>query len=93
MAFFSTLFLFITIIRADALLPLNKMWLRFGLLLGLIVSPIVLGVIFFGMFTPITVLMRMSGRDELRLKKRVTLTYWVTEESGERSPESFNNQF
>ena len=68
MAFFSVVFLFVTLVKADVLLPLNKLWMRFGLLLGMIVSPIVLGVIFFGMFTPIAVLMRISRRDELRLK-------------------------
>ena len=61
-------FLLVTLIKSDALLPLNKLWMRFGLLLGMIVSPIVLGVIFFGLFTPIAMLMRRSGRDELRLK-------------------------
>ena len=63
MAFFSTVFLFVAIVKADVLLPLNKLWFRFGLLLSMIVSPIVLGVIFFGMSTPIAVLMRMNGRD------------------------------
>ena len=64
----SMIFLLVTLIKSDALLPLNKLWMRFGLLLGMIVSPIVLGVIFFGLFTPIAMLMRLSGRDELRLK-------------------------
>ena len=45
-------FLLVTLIKSDALLPLNKLWMRFGLLLGMIVSPIVLGVIFFELFTP-----------------------------------------
>ena len=61
-------FLIITIINADVLLPLNKLWMRFGVLLGMIVSPIVLGVIFGILFTPIALIMRIFGRDELRLK-------------------------
>ena len=59
------IFLIVTLVKSDALLPLNKLWMRLGLLLSMIVSPIVLGVIFFGLFTPIAILMRLSGRDEL----------------------------
>ena len=84
--------LFVTIVKADVLLPLNKLWFRFGLLLSTIVSPIVLGVIFFGIFTPIAVLMRMSGRDELRLKFNNKASHWIS-----RSPpiqsDTFKHQF
>ena len=71
------IFLLITLINSHALLPLNKLWMRFGLLLGLIVSPIVLGIIFFGLFTPIAMLMRLSGRDELRLKLTKKASHWI----------------
>ena len=85
-------FLFVTLIKSDALLPLNKLWMRFGLLLGMIVSPIVLGVIFFGLFTPIALLMRLSGRDELRLKFNQKASHWISR--GEAiNPESFKSQF
>ena len=63
----SLVFLVITVVKADMLLELNKLWMRFGLLLGMIISPIVLGLIFFGIFTPIAFFMRLSSRDELRL--------------------------
>jgi hypothetical protein len=92
MAFFSAVFLFVTIVKADVLLPLNKLWMRFGLLLGMIVSPIVLGVIFFGMFTPIAVLMRMSGRDELRLKFNDKASHWISRSAPIQS-DSFKHQF
>jgi len=46
------IFLIVTLVKSDALLPLNQLWMRFGLLLGMVVSPIVLGFIFFGLFTP-----------------------------------------
>ena len=92
MAFFSVVFLFVTLVKADVLLPLNKLWMRFGLLLGMIVSPIVLGVIFFGMFTPIAVLMRMSGRDELRLKFNNKTSHWISRNAPIQS-DSFKNQF
>ena len=88
----SLIFLLITIIKSDALLPLNKLWMRFGLLLGIIVSPIVLGVIFFGLFTPIAMLMRLTGRDELRIKFTHKSSYWISRNEPIKS-ESFKHQF
>ena len=85
-------FLFVTLIKSDALLPLNMLWMRFGLLLGMIVSPIVLGVIFFGFFTPIAILMRLSGRDELRLKYDQKASHWISRGIPIKS-ESFKHQF
>ena len=92
MALASAVILIITIVKADALLPLNKLWMRFGLLLGMIVSPIVLGVIFFGLFTPIAFIMRLSGRDELRLKFNKKLSHWISRSEPIKS-DSFKNQF
>ena len=86
------IFLLITLIKSDALIPLNKLWMRFGLLLGMIVSPIVLGIIFFGLFTPIAMLMRLSGRDELRLKFSPEVSHWITRSEPIKS-ESFKHQF
>jgi len=87
-----TIFLLITLVKADFLLPLNKLWMRFGLLLGMIVSPIVLGVIFFGLFTPIALIMRLSGRDELRLEFKDKTSHWVLRDEPIQS-NSFKNQF
>ena len=70
------LFLLITLIKSDALLPLNKLWMRFALLLGMIISPIVLGIIFFGLVTPYALVMKIFGRDELRLKIKKNQTHW-----------------
>ena len=86
------LFLLVTLIKSDALLPLNKVWMCFGLLLGMIVSPIVIGVIFFGLFTPIAIVMRLSGRDELRLKFAQKASHWIPRGEPIKS-ESFKNQF
>tara|TARA_X000000950_G_C13477493_1_gene482368 strand:+ start:166 stop:564 length:399 start_codon:yes stop_codon:yes gene_type:complete len=66
----------ITFVNEHALLPLNKLWMKFGQLIGIIVSPIVLGIIFFGIFTPYSLLMRLFGRDELQLKLRKRKSYW-----------------
>ena len=85
-------FLLVTLIKSDALLPLNKLWMRFGLLIGMVVSPIVLGVIFFGLFTPIAMLMRLSGRDELRLKYSQKASHWISRGEQIKS-QSFKQQF
>ena len=88
----ASIFLLITLLNSEALLPLNKLWMRFGLLLGMIVSPIVLGTIFFGLFTPIAMLMRLSGRDELRLKFTRKASHWISRGEPIES-ESFKHQF
>lgn len=86
------IFLLVTLTKSDALLPLNKLWMRFGLLLGMIVSPIVLGIIFFGLFTPIAMLMRLSGRDELKVKFSQKPSHWISRNEPIKS-ESFKHQF
>ena len=88
----SLIFLVITLVKDELLLPLNKLWMRFGLLLGIIVSPIVLGVIFFGLFTPIATLMRLIRRDELKLKFSKKASHWISRSEPIKS-ESFKNQF
>ncbi len=82
----------ITIINADVLFPLNKLWIKFGILLGIIVNPIIMGIIFFGIFTPIAILMRLSGRDELRLRLKKKKTYWINRKTLNRF-DSFKKQF
>ena len=86
------IFLLITLIKSDALIPLNKLWMRFGILLGMIISPIVLGIIFFGLFTPIAMFMRLSGRDELRLKFTQKASHWISRSELIKS-KSFKHQF
>ena len=88
----ASIFLLVTLVKSVALLPLNKLWMRFGLLLGMIVSPIVLGIIFFGLFTPIAILLRLSGRDELRLKFTQKASHWISRSDPIKS-ESFKQQF
>ena len=57
-------FALIAFTKSEMLLPFNRLWMRFGLLIGMIVSPIVLGAIFFVIFTPLGFVMRLFGRDE-----------------------------
>ena len=64
----SFLFLFFGLLNSKILTPLNKLWFRFGLFLGKIISPIIMGVIFFLVVTPIGLLMRFFGKDVLNLK-------------------------
>ena len=86
-----TLF-FITLVKADLLLYPNKLWIQFGLLLGMIISPIVLGVLFFVLFTPTAIIMKLYGRDELRIKFKKNTSYWILRETQINS-DSFSNQF
>ena len=86
------IFLLVTLIKSDVLLPLNTLWMRLGLLLGMIITPVVLGVIFFGLFTPIAIFMRLRGRDELRLKDVRRVSHWIWRTEPIKS-ESFKYQF
>ncbi len=90
--FIGLAFFTVAIIKADALLPLNKLWMKFGVLLGIIISPIVLGIIFFGLFTPIAFFMLLTGRDELRLKFAKKASYWNSRIDTIKS-DSFKKQF
>ena len=88
----SFIFFIVTILKAEVLLPLNKLWMSLGFLLGMIVSPIVMGLIFFGIFTPIAILMRLFGRDELRLRFKKQSSHWVSRDNDPQS-ENFKHQF
>ena len=77
----------------DRLAPLNRAWFALGVILGKVISPIVLGVLFFLLVTPIALVTRAFGRDELRLKKRQTNSYWLDRASDRSLAESFKNQF
>ena len=73
----SLLFLILGIINSKILTPLNKVWFKFGIFLGKIISPIVMGLIFFLVVTPIAFLMRMLEKDLLNLKFSKNNSYWV----------------
>ena len=61
----------------------------FGLLLGKLISPIVMGIIFFGLFTPTSLIMKMLKRDELRLKFEKKKTYWISRNFQDIAPDTF----
>jgi hypothetical protein len=72
----SLVFLIITIIRPNLFTFLNKLWIQFGILLGKIISPIVMGLVFFFVVTPIGILVRILRKDVMGLK-RGTSSYWI----------------
>ena len=86
----ATIFLILGLINSRALTPLNKLWFKFGLLLGRIVSPIIMGLIFFLVVTPIAFMMRIIGKDLLNLKFNKDKSYWI-EKTGPKS--KMKNQF
>jgi hypothetical protein len=75
------------------LTPLNKIWFALGLLMGKVVSPIVLGILFFIVITPVAIGMRLFGRDALLMKKRSVSSYWINRDPPGPKPESFKDQF
>lgn len=87
------IFFIISLTRANILNPLNLAWMRFGYILGLIISPIILGIIFYGIFTPLAFFFRIIQRDELELKLKNKSTYWKIKKENFQSPSFFKNQF
>ena len=84
------IFLILGIINSKVLTPFNILWMKFGLLLGKIVSPIIMGFVFFGVVTPISILMKLFGKDSLNLKRNKKQTYWLKKEE---IKSSMKNQF
>ena len=75
----SLVFLFITLIRPNLFTFINKLWIQFGIILGKIISPIVMGLVFFFVVTPIGILLRILKKDLMCLKTG-TSSYWINRE-------------
>ena len=88
--FISLIFLFLGLIKSKILSPLNKIWFKFGIFLGKVISPLIMGLIFFSVVTPIGLIMRMLGKDLINLKYNKNKSYWI-EKSGPKS--NMKNQF
>ena len=73
----SIIFLFLGLINSKFLTPFNKLWFKFGLLLGRIVSPVIIGIIFFFVVTPTAFIMRIIRKDLLNLKFNKSSSYWI----------------
>ena len=86
----SFVFLVLGLINSKILTPLNRLWFKFGLLLGRFISPLIMGIIFFVVVTPIGIIMRLLKKDLLNLKYNKKETYWI-DKSGPKS--KMKNQF
>ena len=86
----SLIFLVLGLLNSKILTPLNKLWFKFGILLGKIVSPLIMGIIFFLVVTPIGFIMRLLGKDVLNLKYNKNKSYWIEKND---SKSKMKNQF
>ena len=73
----SLIFLFLGIKNSNILTPLNRVWLKFGEILGTIIAPIVMALIYFAILTPISLVIRVTGKDLIGLKFSKKSTYWI----------------
>lgn len=90
----AALFLAAGLFRPPLLHPLNLIWLRFGLLLHRVVNPIVMALLFYGTVLPTGLVMRMMGKDLLRLKRQPDAdSYWIVRQPPGPSPETMRDQF
>ena len=83
-------FLALGLLNSRILYPLNKLWFNFGIFLGKLISPLIMGLIFFLVVTPIGLIMRLLGKDVLNLKYNKNKSYWI-EKTGPKS--KMKNQF
>ncbi len=86
----SGIFLILGIFNSKLLLPLNKIWFKFGIFLGNFIAPIVMGIVYFMVVTPTGLIMKMLGKDLLNLKKNNKSSYWIEKDN---SNNNLKNQF
>ena len=77
----SIVFLILGILNSKILTPLNKIWFKIGILLGNVISPIVMSIIFFLVVTPTSFIMKILGKDLLNLKKNTKNSYWIKKQN------------
>ncbi len=83
------IFLILGLINSSLLTPLNLLWLKFGMLLGKVVSPIIMGLVFFGVVTPTGLIMKLFNKDLLKLKRKDNKSYWIER----KNKSEMKNQF
>lgn len=87
-------FALVALVKPALLTGLNRLWMKLGILLGKVVSPIALGILFYVVITPIGMVIRLTGKDPLRLKFEPDAdSYWIPREPPGPPPGSMNNQF
>ena len=86
----SIIFLILGLMNSKILTPLNKIWVKFGELLGRIIAPLVMALVYFFILTPISLIMRIFGKDLLNLKSSEESSYWIKRE---KNIGTMNKQF
>lgn len=86
----SIIFLLLGLINSRILTPFNHLWFKFGIILGKLVSPLIMYLIFFLVVTPIALFMKLLGKDILNLKKNKNKTYWINKKN---TRSEMKNQF
>ena len=87
-------FALVALAKPVLLSRLNRLWIKLGLLLGKVVSPIALGILFYGVVTTLAVVIRLTGKDPLRLKlDPAAESYWIVRKPPGPPPDSMTNQF
>jgi hypothetical protein len=90
----AAVFALAALVKPGLLAGLNRLWIKLGVLLGRIVSPVALGILFYGVLTPVGAVMRLAGKDPLRLKRDPGAdSYWIPREPPGPPPDSMTNQF
>ena len=88
----SLVFFLASVFQDNLLLPLNKIWFRLGIILGSVISPIILGLIFFLLFTPIGLTMRIFRRDDLNLNIFHKNSYWIKRDRNKNKIDEYKYQ-
>ena len=86
-------FFIITSVKPLLLSPLNRSWMFIGFILGKIISPIILGLMFFLLITPFGIVRRLLGSDELKISKNRKKSIWIVRNKSVFEKDSFRNQF
>jgi hypothetical protein len=90
----AAVFALVALVKPSLLAPLNRLWIKLGVLLGKVVSPIALGILFYGILTPVGAIIRLTGKDPLRLKLDPNAdSYWIVRKPAGPPPHSMTNQF
>jgi Saxitoxin biosynthesis operon protein SxtJ len=90
----SSAFLVVTFVAPNLLKPLNQLWFRFGMVLHKIINPLVLGLMFVVVISPIALVLRLLGKRLIPLKPDAAVqSYWITRQPPGPAPESLRNQF
>jgi len=87
-------FALLALVKPRLLAAPNRLWTRFGVLLGKVVSPVALGILFYGVMSPLGIALRLAGKDPLRLKRdKASTSYWIARDPPGPPPTSMTQQF